>query len=150
MRLLRQLYLRLRSLFVRNGVERELDEELQFHLERLVEQKLASGVPPAQARTEALRELGGVSQFKEECRDARGLNLIEGLVQDVRYGARMLRSNPGFSAVAILSLALGIGANTAIFTLLHALILRPLPVSKPEELVRIVLQTPRGPQSSLS
>ncbi len=150
MRLFDKIRLRLRSLFEPQRVEHELDEEFQFHLERLVEQKAAAGLPPAEARREALRELGGVSQLKEQCRDARGLNPVENLAQDGRYGLRMLRRNPAFSAVAILSLALGIGANTAIFTLIHALILKPLPVARPQELVRIVLQTPRGPQGSLS
>ena len=150
MRLLDKTHLRLRSLFGRKHVEIELRDEFQFHLERLAEQNLASGLGPAEARRAALRELGGLSQFQEECRDARGVNSIEDLLQDVRYGLRMLRRNPGFSAVAILSLALGIGANTAIFTLINALTLKPLPVSNPQELVQIQLRTPRGAQPSLS
>ncbi len=143
MRLLDKIRLRLRSLFAPKRVG-ELDEEFQFHLERLVEHQVASGMSAAEARLEALRELGGVSQLKEQCRDARGLNPLDRLVQDVRYGLRMLRRNPGFSMVAILLLALGIGANTAIFTLIHALIVKPLPVAQPNGLVRIVLETPRG------
>jgi putative ABC transport system permease protein len=150
MRLFDKTRLRLRSLFGRRHVETELSEEFQFHLDRLTEQNRSAGLTPADARQAALRELGGLTQLQEECRDARGVNMIETLLQDVRYGLRMLRRNPGFSAVAILSLALGIGANTAIFTLINALTLKPLPVAKPRELVQIQLWTPRGPQTSLS
>ncbi len=150
MRLWDQIRLRARSLWKGKRVEGELDEEFQFHLERMVELKTASGMAAEEARTAALRELGGVSQLKEQCRDARGLNPVDRLAQDVRYGLRMIRRNPAFSLVAILSLGLGIGANTAIFTLIHALILKPLPVARPQELVRLVLETPRGQQGSLS
>jgi predicted permease len=150
MRLLDTIRLRLRSIFGRKSVEVELRDEFQFHLDRLTEQNLASGLTPAESRQAALRELGGMSQFQEECRDARGVNTIEDLLQDARYGLRMLRRSPGFSAVAILSLALGIGANTAIFTLINALTLKVLPVAKPQELVQIQLRRPRGAQPSLS
>ncbi len=150
MRLLEIVRLRLRSLFGRKGVEAELSEELQFHLDRLIEQNLRSGMAPAEARREALREIGGLAQYQEECRDARGIGWIEHLAGDLRYGFRMMRRNPGFSAVAIISLALGIGANTAIFTLINALNLEYLPVVRPHELVRIQLQTPRGNQEALS
>ena len=135
MRWFYKLPLRLRSLLRKSRVEQELSEELRFHLEKLIEEKVARGMKPEQARYAALRELGGVEQIKEECRDMRRLNYIENFIQDLHYGLRMLAKNPGFTAVAILTLALGIGANTAIFSLIDAILVRALPVSHAESLV---------------
>src|SRR5262245_11307217 len=129
--------LRLRSLFRRNQVEQELDEELRYHLERQIEENIAKGLTPEEARYAALRAMGGVEQRKEECRDMRRVRLIEELMQDVRYGLRTLRRSPGFTAVAALTLALGIGANTTMFSLIDAVLLKSLPVRRPEELVSL-------------
>jgi predicted permease len=135
MRWIYKVPLRIRSLFRRDRVEQELDEELDLHLEGLIEEKVAKGMTPEEGRYAALRELGGIEQIREECRDMRRVNYIENFVHDVRYGLRQLRHSPGFTVVAVLSLALGIGANTAIFTLINDLLLKTLPVRDPQQLV---------------
>jgi predicted permease len=132
-----KLPLRLRSLFKRERVEQELGDELRFHLEKLTAENVARGMGPQDARYAALRELGGIEQIKEECRDMRRVNYIENLIQDIRYGLRQLRRSPGFTAVAVLTLALGIGVSTAIFSLLHDTILARLPISHPQEFVQL-------------
>lgn len=137
MRSLDRLRLRLRSLLLRGRVEAELHAELSFHLEQQIEEYVAAGMAPAEARHAALRSLGPLSRIEEECRDMRRTRWLETLLQDLGYGVRALRLSPAFTLVAALSLALGIGANTAIFSLMDALLLRSLPVREPERLVTL-------------
>ena len=134
MRWIYKFPLRLRSLFRKTRVEKELSDELRFHLEHLIAEKVAKGMTAKEARYAALHELGGLEQIKEECRDMRRVSYIENLLQDVRYGVRQLRRNLGFTVVAALTLALAIGANTAIFSVIEAVLLRPLPYRNPNGL----------------
>jgi predicted permease len=132
-----EIPLRLRSLFRRRRVEQDLDEELQYHLEKKIEEHLAQGLTPDRARQAALRAMDGLTQRKEECRDMRRVNFIENLLQDLRYGRRVLAKSPGFTTTAVLTMALAIGANAVVFGLLNALILRPLNVPHAESLFGI-------------
>jgi predicted permease len=132
----------LRSLFRREKVERDLNDELRFHLEMEIEKNIARGMKPFDARSQALRSFGGFEKFKEECRDVRGGTLIESFIRDVHYGIRILIRNPGFTAVAVLTLALGIGANTAIFSVIYGVLMRPLPYKDGNQLVIVHQQAP--------
>ena len=133
-----KLPLRLRSIFHKKRAELDLSEELQFHLQNQIDEYVAQGMNPKEARHAALRSLGGIEQAKEECRDARKVNLIENFLQDVRFGLRLLRRSPGFSLLAILCLTLGIGANAAVFSWIEGILFRPYPaVAHQERLVAI-------------
>jgi len=143
--MLSDLLFRIRALFRRKSVETELDEELRFHLHRQFEKYVQSGLSREEATRRARIEFGGVEQAKEECRDARGVRILETLFQDVRYGLRMLRKNPGFTAIVVLTLGLGIGANTAVFGLANAIFFNPLPtVQDPNRLMVVHEGLPDG------
>ncbi len=133
---------RLRSLFRRKIVEQELDQELQFHLEAQVDKYIRLGLTREEAIQRSRIEFGGFGQVKEECRDSRGVNFIETVAQDIRYGLRMLRKSPVFTLTVILILAAGIGANTAIFSVVEAVLLRPLPFRDANRLVDVTEYRP--------
>jgi predicted permease len=126
---------RLGAIFKRDEVEQQLADEIRYHLERDAERHLQSGMSKDDARFAAMKAFGSVDLAKEECRDARGVNFIENLLRDFRYSVRLLLKNPAFTLVALLTLALGIGANTAIFSLVDAVLLRSLAIKEPEQLV---------------
>jgi hypothetical protein len=128
---------RIGSIAWRRQSERELNEELQHHIELKTQENIDAGMPPGEARYAALQAFGGVEQKKEECRDADRLRWVEDMIQDVRYGLRQLRRNPAFATLAVLALALGLGANTGIFSLAEAVLFPPFPGSRPSRLATI-------------
>lgn len=136
-------------LFQKEKSEQHLDAELRFHLEQQIKDYIAAGMNPEEARKRANMAFGGLEPVKEDCREARRANFLETLFQDVRYGIRILRNNPGFSVAAALTLALGIGANTAIFSIVNAAILRPLPYKDSSRIVSIATHTAMYPTFSL-
>src|SRR5437879_1532793 len=141
MRQLRAWFVRLGGLFRNERRDRELAAEMESHLRMHIEDNLRAGMSATEARRQALIKLGGVEQTKVIYRERRGLPLLETFLQDVRYGLRMLRKNLGFTAMAVLALALGIGVNTTVFTAFDALALRPRPVKTPERLVGVYRTT---------
>ncbi len=144
------LRLRLRSLFRRDLVEQDLSEELQFHLDQKTQEYIASGLTAEEAHRKARREFGGVELSKENCRDTLRVNYIQDLLQDLGFGMRMFRNGPAFALVAILTLALGIGANTAIFSVVHGVLLQPLPFPKQNQLMILFEKNKDGTRSNTS
>ena len=136
---LRTIFSRCRAFFAEKKLDDELNEELESHIEFAIQENLTHGMSEDDARTRAVRQFGGLTQVKESYRVRRGLPLLDILGQDVRFAAFQMMRAPGFAAVAVLTIALGIGANTAVFTLTHALLLRALPVRDPGELVRLAI-----------
>src|SRR5215475_13936636 len=134
-----QLWRRLLSLPRRRRYEREMEEEMRFHLEMQIEQNLASGLAAEEARYAAQRQFGNQTWLKEASREMWSLNMIETLIQDLRYGVRMLLKKPSFTLIAVLTLSFGIGSTTTIFSVINVDLLKPLPHPQPEELVAIRL-----------
>jgi predicted permease len=134
---LKFIYTRLYGLIWKTRLEKDMDDELRFHIEMRTRENIKQGLDPESARMAALRRFGGFEQVKEDCRDVRGGGILEMLVQDMRFGLRRMLKTPGFTIVAILSLALGIGANTAIFSLVNTVMFPPLPVAEPERLLSV-------------
>ncbi len=141
---------RIRGLFAKWSNEKELDSELRAHLELLTEENMRKGMTPEEARHAARREFGGLEQTKELYREQRGLLFLQTLLQDLRFAFRMLRKNPGFTAVAVLTLALGIGVNTAMFSVMQGVVLAPLQYVNPDRLVMVWENNPRFPQTWVS
>ena len=140
----RTLAARILALFRRPGLDADLDQELRSHLEMAVERKLRQGVSPEQARRQALLDLGGLEQTKQIYREQRGLPMIDTALQDLRFGFRMLRRNPGFTLLAILCLTLGIGANAAVFSWIEGILFRPYPLVTHQERLVALTGTARG------
>src|SRR3954454_23218772 len=130
MNLFRIIWLKLRSPGQRRAVKQEIDEELRFHIEQRTGENIAAGMSPGDAARKARQRFGNLQSVREECREVRGASFGEGMLQDARFGFRMLRKNPGLASVSVLSLAVGIAVNVAVFSCLNALLFRPPPGAK--------------------
>ena len=147
---LRVFLCRLSGLLRTRNLERDLDEELDYHLQMEIAENHRRGMPPDRARSAALQRFGGVARVKETYRETHSLPFFQVLWQDLRFGSRMLRRNPGFSSLAILCLTLGIGANAAIFSLIRTILLAPLPFSDPAQLVFVQTVPPNQAETMVA
>src|SRR5581483_2690695 len=141
-KMLHDLFYRLRALFYRRAMDAEVDDELRDHLEREAEKYQRAGLAPNEAMRRARLALGGSEQVKQQCRESRGTKFIEDLLQDLRYAMRSFAKTPGLTVLIVLSLAIGIGANTAIFSVVNGLLLRPLPYPHADRLAILWLRSP--------
>src|ERR1700722_15495107 len=144
MKLARKIRFWLGRLLFRGNFNSDMEAEMQLHLELRIEKNIAAGMEPEEARFAALRQFGGADQIREQCRDGRGWRVMEHIFRDIRFGARALRKSPGFSLTAVLTLALCVGANTAIFSVIYALLLKPLPFPTPGRIVEIYNEFPKA------
>src|SRR5580692_9422020 len=150
MRWLFTVPLRIRALFMRNAVEQDLNDEFRDHLHRQIEENLARGLDAGEARFAALRSLDRLTQRKEECRDMRRLNILDDLARDILYAIRVLRGAPAFAITVVLTLGIGLGLNTALFTLFNAYVLHPFAVQDPYSLYHFGWQTTRAARAGLT